>query len=115
METVSKTIIDLDEVDFAGVARAYKIIYLHSIGKSRILELFFDSDQEQIESWNNDNTEKNPELEARFAEWYAFNSERIEVDIASRMVFDEIEFSKKHTHLVEERFGPLNLKEDEGR
>lgn len=92
MELEKDNLIDLDEVDFSGVARAYKIIYFHSIGKSKILELFFSSDEdEELESWEEDPAKKiNPELEQRYRRWLKENMHRRELDIALRMVFGEI-------------------------
>lgn len=92
MELEKDNVINLDDVDFRGVARAYKIIYFYSIGKSWILELLFGSDEgEELESWTEDPDKKiDPELEQRYRQWLEENMHRREVDIALRMVFGEI-------------------------
>lgn len=81
--------VHLDSIDYAALARAYKIVYFHSVGRSKILDLFFSEGSEDMESWTE---EKNipPETEERYRCWLQSNIERLEVDMAMRMVFGEI-------------------------
>lgn len=81
--------IDLDTIDFKALARAYKIIYFYSVGRSKVLELFFDeTESEELENW--EKREVSPELEVRFKSWLQENMHKVEIDIALRMVFEEI-------------------------
>lgn len=79
----------MDSIDYAALARAYKIIYFHSVGRSKILDLFFSEESEDLESWTEER--KMPqETEERFRYWLQTNNERLEVDMALRMVFGEV-------------------------
>ncbi len=86
------TRVNLDDVDYAALARAYKILYFNSIRRSKIVELFFKYDDDEIESYEDGASEReiSPEVAEKVQRWLADNMERLEVTIAMRMVFGEM-------------------------
>jgi len=93
---LADTRVDLGGIDFADVARAYKIMFFHSCGKSKALRLFFDTDGDneagggEYEGFLDEDAVTDPVTEARYRQWLAANSGRIELDLALRMLFEEM-------------------------
>lgn len=96
-----------DSLDYAAIARAYKIIWLHCVGRSDIVEMMFRRQPEESESWceKMDDDRGNPELDKMFVAWLRDNIARPEVEFAFRMAMGEAENSAMYELEVKRKRG----------